>query len=132
MDGQIDMFGNVETSYESEIAAFRSECEKYIQSHGTGFINGKKRILDHYQDGTLTEDVLKVEYGNGGQSVRWEDGAVGLVQASPGGYECIKCRVGTHNLRIGFTWKEVKKLICQAIYEGRYIEHFQNRAKEIL
>lgn len=121
MDGQIDLFGNVEQTVESKIDVFRRECEEFIVQDGTGFINGKVRISEYYRDGLLTEEILKKEYGSGGHSVTWKDDVRGFTNHDAKGIECIKYASDEEReMRIVFKWSEVLKLIRDAIYRGKY------------
>lgn len=121
MDGQIDLFGNIEMSIESKADSFRKECEQFVVDDGTGFINGKLRIRSYYDDGALTEEILKKGYGTGGHSVTWKDGSGGFTNHEAKGIECIKYATETEReMRVMFSWKEVLKIINTAIYKGRY------------
>lgn len=117
MIGQYDLFGNIEEEAIDPYEEFRKECEGYVVSMGTGFVNGKNRIKAYYEEGALTEEILKKEYGTGGNSMTYKDGSRGFHDHSPKGLEYSRY-IG--DMKVLFTYKEVLKLITEAIENGRY------------
>ena len=96
---------------------------------GTGFEDGKFRVVDFYQANPSKKDFvdfLKNEYGIGGHS---GDGPVKFADHDSKGIE-ITLTTGKEN----FTWNEVAKVISELIEKGEYItqkdiDHRIRRAK---
>ena len=96
---------------------------------GTGFEDGKFRVVDFYQANPSKKDFvdfLKNEYGIGGHS---GDGPVRFADHDSKGIE-ITLTTGKEN----FTWNEVAKVISELIEKGEYItqkdiDHRIRRAK---
>lgn len=87
---------------------------------GTGFKNGKKRILDYVKKNENMSDfpkfVLK-EYGVGGASC-----STYSIDSSPKGWECVNEETG-ENFKL--SWKEVATKILCLIANGKYKEDEQ-------
>lgn len=116
MIGQIDIYGNEQRREDMDPAElFRKNCEIAIVEHGTGFHNGKVRIVEYYKEGCLNEDVLKFEYGTGGSEVKLKDGSSALMMTFSDGIAFS----GKFNTK--FRWKEVLAVIKGAIYRGEYL-----------
>lgn len=126
--------------------AFDAEFDKVIQ-YGSGFENGKQRIVDFYKSNPSKTDAvgfLKDEYGIGGRTYTFPDGTIGWEDHDSKG---IKLSDRNGNSRL-FSWSEVDDRLRQLIGNGEYspnktrekttssvavsspTEHVKNRAAE--
>jgi len=88
---------------------------------GSGFAHGKSRIYEFYQrspDAKTSAEFLKQEYGTGGHSVTYRNGASGLIDYNA---------KGLHFQRWGdapgitLTWTQVHRRIAELIQSDRYL-----------
>lgn len=122
MTEQISIFDLLEPE-----SRFTSECRK-----GSGFENGRVRI--YLAAGKLgireLADFLKEEYGVGGHSATFPDGAHGFTDYSPKGFFITEWKghtVEKHN------WTEVAKEVKRLIFSGEYLNRKdEEKLREIL
>lgn len=116
MDGQLNLNGGVEFTEVSVAERFRIECEQIIPRYGTGYINSKDRIIGYYNDGQLTEEVLRREYNNNRFPVEFKNGNSGMLEAGADGIE-----IYSKGQVANFKWKTVLEILKDAIYSGKYV-----------
>ena len=120
---QISIFDILEPPQESRLT---SECRK-----GSGFEDGRVRIYCASLNLGVKEfaGFLKDEYGVGGHSATFPDGASGFTDYNPSGFiirEWKTNQTEKHN------WQEVAKEIKRMILNGEYLtEKEQEQVREI-
>ena len=119
---QLDIFSYLEQHTEKTIF---NPIEEFAK-HGSGFVNGKKRIIDFFSENeNLTDraNFLKKEYGVGGFVMPcnkpfiihdgWSDSK---------GCSCQYYNENMENINVEITYTELAKTISEMIADNRYKE----------
>ena len=99
----------------------QAEIENELRKHGSGFQDGKQRIIELYQtqpDRKLRAKALAKEYGIGGHSQDFLDGSSGFVNHDGKGLEFD--RYPDHQ-KFTLSWTQVEKYIDLMIQSDRYL-----------
>ena len=105
-----------------QVSAFSfSEADwRAALASGSGFENGKARIIAYYAENHSTKErtaFLKQEYGTGGQSWTFQDGSNGFLDYDASG---VKLRSYPNGQEQRLKWSEVEKRIHVLIATGQY------------
>ena len=121
--GQISLFDTIGQSDKSGV-----DDQTYLKEaimYGTGFVNGKKRVYELYQQEMSTKErtyAIKKEYGIGGSG--WPINGYGLH-----GYNSfnngltIEWADESGNHEKLFDWNDVEKVIHRVIDSGEYYKN---------
>jgi hypothetical protein len=93
---------------------------------GSGFAHGKSRVFEFYQNSPDTKaaaEFLKQEYGTGGHSVAYRNGASGLIDYNAKG---LHFRQWGDAPGITLTWTQVHRHIAELIQSDRYMTVGEN------
>ena len=99
----------------------QAEIENELRKHGSGFQDGKQRIIELYQtqpDRKLRAKALAKEYGIGGHSYDFLDGSRGFVNHDWKGLEFDHY---PDHQKITLKWAQVEKYIDLMIQSDRYL-----------
>ena len=99
----------------------QAEIENELRKHGSGFEDGKQRIMALYQiqpDRKLRAKALAKEYGIGGHSHDYLDGSRGFVNHDGKGLEFEHY---PDHQKITLKWAQVEKYIDLMIQSDRYL-----------
>ena len=99
----------------------QAEIENELRQHGSGYQNGKQRIIELYQtqpDRKLRAKALAKEYGIGGHSHDFLDDSNGFVNHDGKGLEFDHYPEHT---KITLSWTQVEKYIDLMIQSDRYL-----------
>ena len=99
----------------------QAEIENELRKHGSGFQDGKQRIIELYQtqpDRNLRAKALAKEYGIGGHSHDFLDGSRGFVNHDWKGLEFDHY---PEHQKITLKWAQVEKYIDLMIQSDRYL-----------
>ena len=99
----------------------QAEIENELRKHGSGFADGKQRIMALYQtqpDRTLRAKALAKEYGIGGHSHDFLDGSRGFVNHDGRGMEFDHY---PEHKKFTLSWTQVEKYIDLMIQSDRYL-----------
>ena len=99
----------------------QAEIENELRKHGSGFQDGKQRIIELYQtqpDRKLRAKALAKEYGIGGHSQDFLDGSSGFVNHDWKGLEFDHY---PDHQKITLKWAQVEKYIDLMIQSDRYL-----------
>ena len=99
----------------------QAEIENELRQHGSGYQNGKQRIIELYQtqpDRKLRAKALAKEYGIGGHSHDFLDGSSGFVNHDGKGLEFDHYPEHT---KITLSWMQVERYIDLLIQSDRYL-----------
>ena len=99
----------------------QAEIENELRQHGSGYQNGKQRIIELYQtqpDRKLRAKALAKEYGIGGHSHDFLDDSSGFVNHDGKGLEFDHYPEHT---KITLSWTQVEKYIDLMIQSDRYL-----------
>ena len=102
--------------------SFSGEDIALAMASGSGFTNGKERIVAFFQeDHTPKEraEFLKKEYGIGGRSWTFLDGSPGFLDYDSRG---IKLRSYPEGKEQRFSWSDAAKRISLLIATGKYLD----------
>ncbi len=116
---KIDQAESEKTS--SAFVLSQAEIENELRKHGSGFMDGKQRIMDLYQtqpDRNLRAKALAKEYGVGGHSHDYLDGSRGFVNHDWKGLEFE--RYPDHQ-KTTLKWTQVEQYIDLMIQSDRYL-----------
>ena len=119
---QIEMIDQAES--EKTPSAFvlsQAEIENELRKHGSGFQDGKQRIIELYQtqpDRKLRAKALAKEYGIGGHSQDFLDGSSGFVNHDGKGLEFDHY---PDHQKVTLSWTQVEKYIDLMIQSDRYL-----------
>ena len=106
----------------------QAEIENELRKHGSGFQDGKQRIIELYQtqpNRKLRAKALAHEYGIGGHSHNFLDGSSGFVNHDGKGLEFD--RYPDHQ-KFTLSWTQVEKYIDLMIQSDRYLSDKERRA----
>ena len=115
----IDRAENEKSS--SAFSLSQAEIEHELRKHGSGFQDGKQRIIELYQtqpDRKLRAKALAKEYGIGGHSHDYLDGSSGFVNHDWKGLEFDHY---PDHQKITLKWAQVEKYIDLMIQSDRYL-----------
>ena len=99
----------------------QAEIENELRKHGSGFQDGKQRIIELYQtqpDRKLRAKALAKEYGIGGHSQDFLDGSSGFVNHAGKGLEFDHY---PDHQKVTLSWTQVEKYIDLMIQSDRYL-----------
>ena len=99
----------------------QAEIENELRKHGSGFQDGKQRIIELYQtqpDRKLRAKALAHEYGIGGHSHNFLDGSSGFVNHNGKGLEFDHY---PDHQKFTLSWTQVEKYIDLMIQSDRYL-----------
>ena len=99
----------------------QAEIENELRKHGSGFQDGKQRIIELYQtqpDRKLRTKALAKEYGIGGHSQDFLDGSSGFVNHDGKGLEFDHY---PDHQKVTLSWTQVEKYIDLMIQSDRYL-----------
>ena len=99
----------------------QAEIENELCKHGSGFQDGKQRIIELYQtqpDRKLRAKALAKEYGIGGHSQDFLDGSSGFVNHDGKGLEFDHY---PDHQKVTLSWTQVEKYIDLMIQSDRYL-----------
>ena len=99
----------------------QAEIENELRKHGSGFQDGKQRIIELYQtqpDRKLRARALAKEYGIGGHSQDFLDGSSGFVNHDGKGLEFDHY---PDHQKVTLSWAQVEKYIDLMIQSDRYL-----------
>lgn len=119
---QIEKIDQAES--ERTLSAFvlpQAEIEHELRTSGSGFAQGKQRIMELFQtqpDRNLRAKALAKEYGIGGHSHTFLNGSKGFVHHDGKGLEFE--RYPEHQ-KFALSWTQVEKYIDLMIQSGRYL-----------
>ena len=99
----------------------QAEIEHELRTSGSGFAQGKQRIMELFQtqpDRNLRAKALAKEYGIGGHSHSYLDGRSGFITYNSSGME-----FSLHSAREPFKlkWAAIEQYIDLMIQSGRYL-----------
>ena len=118
---QLDIFSYLEPRTEQTIF---NPIEEFAK-HGSGFVNGKKRIIDFFAENeNLTDraNFLKNEYGVGGFGIPCDKTFIvhgGNSDAK--GCSCEYYNENMENVKVDIPYNELARTIALMILENRYI-----------
>ena len=122
MYGQLDIFSYLEP--QKEHITF-NPIEEFAK-HGSGFVNGKKRIVAFFAENENLTDraiFLKKEYGVGGFGIPCDKPFIihdGCSDAK--GCSCQYYNENMENIKVEITYAELAKTISEMIADNRYKE----------
>ena len=99
----------------------QAEIENELRKHGSGFQDGKQRIIELYQtqpNRKLRAKALAHEYGIGGHSHNFLDGSSGFVNHDGKGLEFDHY---PDHQKFTLSWTQVEKYIDLMIQSDRYL-----------
>ena len=119
---QLDIFSYLEPHTENTIF---NPIEEFA-NHGSGFVNGKKRIVSFFAENeNLTDraNFLKKEYGVGGFGMHCDEPFIvydGWSDAK--GCSCQYYNENMENIKVEISYTELAKTISEMIADNRYKE----------
>ena len=111
--------------------SFSGEDIALAVASGSGFTNGKERIVAFFQgDHTPKEraEFLKNEYGIGGRGWTFLDGSHGFLEHNARG---ISLRSYPNGKEQRFSWSDVAKRISLLIATGKYLDEIEQAPSKI-
>ena len=125
----IDRAENEKSS--SAFSLSQAEIEHELRKHGSGFQDGKQRIIELYQtqpDKKLRAKALAKEYGIGGHSHDYLDGSSGFVNYDGKGLEFVHY---PDHQKIPLSWIQVEKYIDLMIQSDRYLTDAEKEQRTV-
>ena len=125
----IDRAENEKSS--SAFSLSQAEIEHELRKHGSGFQDGKQRIIELYQtqpDKKLRAKALVKEYGIGGHSHDYLDGSSGFVNYDGKGLEFVHY---PDYQKIPLSWIQVEKYIDLMIQSDRYLTDAEKEQRTV-
>ena len=125
----IDRAENEKSS--SAFSLSQAEIEHELRKHGSGFQDGKQRIIELYQtqpDKKLRAKALAKEYGIGGHSHDYLDGSSGFVNYDGKGLEFVHY---PDYQKISLSWIQVEKYIDLMIQSDRYLTDAEKEQRTV-
>ena len=107
----------------------QAEIEHELRKHGSGFQDGKQRIIELYQtqpDKKLRAKALAKEYGIGGHSHDYLDGSSGFVNHDGKGLEFVRY---PDYQKITLSWTQAEKYIDLMIHSDRYLTDTEKKQR---
>ena len=105
----------------SAFSLSQAEIEHELRKYGSGYQDGKQRIVELYQtqpDRKLRAKALAKEYGIGGHSHDYLDGSSGFVNHDGKGLELVHY---PEHQKTTLSWTQVEKYIDLMIHSDRYL-----------
>ena len=105
----------------SAFSLSQAEIEHELRKYGSGYQDGKQRIVELYQtqpDRKLRAKALAKEYGIGGHSHDYLDGSSGFVNHDGKGLEFVHY---PEHQKTTLSWTQVEKYIDLMIHSDRYL-----------
>ena len=99
----------------------QAEIENELRQHGTGFMDGKKRVIELYQtqpDRKLRAKALAKEFGTGGNSHDYLDGSSGFVTHD---WRGLQFEHYPDHEKTLLRWSQVEQYIDLMIQSDRYL-----------
>ena len=119
---QIEQIDRAESEKSSSAFVLsQAEIENELRAHGSGFQDGKQRIIELYQtqpDHRLRAKALAKEYGVGGHTHYYLDGSTGHVNCDGKGLEFDHY---PDHQKFTLSWTQVEKYIDLMIQSDRYL-----------
>ena len=119
---QIEIIDRAESEKSSSAFVLsQAEIENELRQHGSGYQNGKQRIVELYQtqpDRKLRAKALAKEYGVGGHSYDFLDGSWGYVNYDGKG---LTFDHYPERQKTTLSWSQVEKYIDLMIQSDRYL-----------
>ena len=115
----------------SAFSLSQAEIEHELRKHGSGFQDGKQRIIELYQtqpDKKLRAKALAKEYGIGGHSHDYLDGSSGFVNYDGKGLEFVHY---PDYQKIPLSWIQVEKYIDLMIQSDRYLTDAEKEQRTV-
>ena len=115
----IDRAENEKSS--SAFSLSQAEIENELRQHGTGFMDGKKRVMELYQtqpDRKLRAKALAKEFGTGGNSHDYLDGSSGFVTHD---WRGLQFEHYPDHEKTLLRWNQVEQYIDLMIQSDRYL-----------
>ena len=109
----------------------QAEIEHELRKHGSGFQDGKQRIVELYQtqpDKKFRAKALAKEYGIGGHSHDYLDGSSGFVNYDGKGLEFVHY---PDYQKIPLSWIQVEKYIDLMIQSDRYLTDAEKEQRTV-
>ena len=109
----------------------QAEIEHELRKHGSGFQDGKQRIIELYQtqpDKKLRAKALAKEYGIGGHSHDYLDGSSEFVNYDGKGLEFVHY---PDYQKIPLSWIQVEKYIDLMIQSDRYLTDAEKEQRTV-
>lgn len=109
----------------------QAEIENELRKHGSGFQDGKQRIIELYQtqpDRKLRAKALAKEYGIGGHSQDFLDGSSGFVNHDGKGLEFDHY---PDHQKVTLSWTQVEKYIDLMIQSDRYLTDAEKEQRTV-
>ena len=129
---QIEAIGRAENEKSSSAFSLsQAEIEHELRKHGSGFQDGKQRIIELYQtqpDKKLRAKALAKEYGIGGHSHDYLDGSSGFVNYDGKGLEFVHY---PDYQKIPLSWIQVEKYIDLMIQSDRYLTDAEKEQRTV-
>ena len=125
----IDQAENEKSS--SAFSLSQAEIEHELRKHGSGFQDGKQRIVELYQtqpDKKFRAKALAKEYGIGGHSHDYLDGSSGFVNYDGKGLEFVHY---PDYQKIPLSWIQVEKYIDLMIQSDRYLTDAEKEQRTV-
>ena len=125
----IDRAENEKSS--SAFSLSQAEIEHELRKHGSGFQDGKQRIIELYQtqpDKKLRAKALAKEYCIGGHSHDYLDGSSGFVNYDGKGLEFVHY---PDYQKIPLSWIQVEKYIDLMIQSDRYLTDAEKEQRTV-
>ena len=125
----IDRAENEKSS--SAFSLSQAEIEHELRKHGSGFQDGKQRIIELYQtqpDKKLRAKALAKEYGIGGHSHDYLDGSSEFVNYDGKGLEFVHY---PDYQKIPLSWIQVEKYIDLMIQSDRYLTDAEKEQRTV-
>ena len=125
----IDRAENEKSS--SAFSLSQAEIEHELRKHGSGFQDGKQRIVELYQtqpDKKFRAKALAKEYGIGGHSHDYLDGSSGFVNYDGKGLEFVHY---PDYQKIPLSWIQVEKYIDLMIQSDRYLTDAEKEQRTV-
>ena len=105
----------------SAFSLSQAEIENELRQHGTGFMDGKKRVMELYQtqpDRKLRAKALAKEFGTGGNSHDYLDGSNGFVTHD---WRGLQFEHYPDHEKTLLRWNQVEQYIDLMIQSDRYL-----------
>ena len=129
---QIEVIDRAENEKSSSAFSLsQAEIEHELRKHGSGFQDGKQRIIELYQtqpDKKLRAKALAKEYGIGGHSHDYLDGSNGFVNYDGKGLEFVHY---PDYQKIPLSWIQVEKYIDLMIQSDRYLTDAEKEQRTV-
>ena len=129
---QIEVIDRAENEKSSSAFSLsQAEIEHELRKHGSGFQDGKQRIIELYQtqpDKKLRAKALAKEYGIGGHSHDYLDGSSEFVNYDGKGLEFVHY---PDYQKIPLSWIQVEKYIDLMIQSDRYLTDAEKEQRTV-